>query len=43
MLLMSYIPSYDLSGLNMKVPDETLNRQILDKHSGPIYDELEQT
>ena len=41
MLLTSDTPSYDIAGLNVKIPDK-LSRQILDKDSGPIYSEHEQ-
>ena len=37
------IPSYDLLGLTVKIPDEPLNSHILDKDFGSIYGELEKT
>ena len=42
-LLTSNIPSYNLSGLNVKIPDKPFNTQTLDKEYGPINSALEQT
>ena len=37
MFLTSEIPSYNLSGLNIKIPDKPLNRRILDEDTRPLY------
>ena len=34
--------SYDLPGLNFKIPKMPLNKHLLDKDSGPMYGELKQ-
>ena len=40
MLLTSDIPSYDLPLLNVKIPEKPLSRRLMDKDTGPIYDQL---
>ena len=41
-LLTSNSPLYDLPGLDVKIPEKSLTRRILDKKMGQINDELEQ-
>ena len=41
-LLNSYTTSYDLPGLNVKIPDRSLSRCILYKDSEPVWGELKQ-
>ena len=43
MLLTSDIPSYYLSGLNVRFPEKPLYRRILDKEMSQICGELKQT
>ena len=43
MLLTSDNPSYNLPGLNIKIPEKPLNRQKLDKDSRLFYGVLKQT
>ena len=43
MLMTSNIPSYNLPGLNVKIPDKSLSRRKLEKDTGPIYCKPEQT
>ena len=43
MLFTSDIPSYTLPGLNIKCPDKTLSRQIVDNNSYSIYGDLMHT
>ena len=38
--LTSDVPSYDLSGVNFKIPDKPLSRRILDEDTDQIYREL---
>ena len=42
-LLTSDKPSYDLLGLNVKIPDKPPSSHILNKKSGPTYGEHEET
>ena len=42
-LLTFSIPSFDLPGPNVKIPEKLLRRRILDKNMGPIYSELKYT
>ena len=43
MLLTSDVPSYDLPGLHVKIPNQTQSRKILERDTGPIYGELKQS
>ena len=43
MSLTSDIPSYEIPGVNVKIPDRQLSRHIFDKDFGSMYGEPEQT
>ena len=43
MLLTSDFPSYELPGLDVKIPDRLLSRCMLDSGSGLMYGKLKQT